>query len=94
MNAVYPTRLIFFSSNPIRAYVSVEEPTRPSCTEAQKQGTISIPFSKNIHFVGREELLGRIEELLNDTRYSHRVALVGLGGIGYGQSTYLSCIYS
>ncbi|KAG9762710.1 hypothetical protein KCU73_g1786, partial [Aureobasidium melanogenum] len=46
---------------------------------------MSIPSSKNIHFVGREGLLGRIEELLDDTRYSHRVALVGLGGIGKSQ---------
>ena len=41
-----------------------------------------VPFAKDEDFVGRQALLAQVGKLLEDTRHSPRVALVGLGGIG------------
>src|SRR5215471_9570197 len=40
----------------------------------------SVPFERNKQFVGREDILSRIEEGLQN---EHLVCLYGLGGIGY-----------
>jgi hypothetical protein len=40
----------------------------------------SVPFKRDKQFVGREDIIGQIEEGL---RTEHRVSLYGLGGIGY-----------
>ena len=39
-----------------------------------------VPFSRDDKFVGREDVLRRIEEGLKG---GHRVSLAGIGGIGY-----------
>ncbi|KAL8383280.1 hypothetical protein RB595_006844 [Gaeumannomyces hyphopodioides] len=44
-----------------------------------------IPLSKNTYFVGREEILGKLEKKLFSEDGPRHVALVGLGGIGKTQ---------
>ena len=41
-----------------------------------------IPFSQNRAFVGRKDVLDRIDAVFSDTEADHRVAIYGLGGIG------------
>ena len=64
-----------FSLPTVRAYVWIHQLTH-------SQAAFQMPFTKDKDFVGREELLARIDELLEDTSNSPRAALVGLGGVG------------
>ena len=41
-----------------------------------------MPFRKDDDFVVREEVINDIDECFSRNTSSHRVALVGLGGIG------------
>jgi len=42
-----------------------------------------MPFDRDEDFVGREEVLHSIDRILSDRRPVRRLALAGLGGIGY-----------
>ena len=47
-----------------------------------------VPYSRNHHFTGRDDLLSELEEKLKDAkpkRFNHRVAIYGLGGVGKTQ---------
>jgi tetratricopeptide (TPR) repeat protein len=44
-----------------------------------------IPFPRNEGFVGRDEQLGQLEELLFSPGHQHKVAITGLGGVGKTQ---------
>jgi tetratricopeptide (TPR) repeat protein len=47
-----------------------------------------MPYDRNPHFVGRNELLRRLRQELvetNPNRYGHRVAMYGMGGVGKTQ---------
>jgi len=55
-----------------------------------------VPYQENRLFVGREELLSQLFEMLHDSQeyqHNHRVALYGLGGVGKTQ-TALKYVYS
>jgi tetratricopeptide (TPR) repeat protein len=60
------------------------------------EDTFMVPYERNIHFSGRDDLVEKIEEELRrheSGRLNHRVALYGLGGIGKTQ-TALEYVYS
>jgi hypothetical protein len=42
----------------------------------------TVPFARDGNFVGRIEIMKSIDELLSTSGNHHRVALVGIGGIG------------
>jgi hypothetical protein len=42
-----------------------------------------MPFDRDEDFVGREKVLHSIDRILSDRRTVRRLALAGLGGIGY-----------
>jgi len=47
-----------------------------------------VPYQRNPHFIGRDELLNQLRTILCDSKpkqYNHRIALYGLGGIGKTQ---------
>src|SRR5271170_7393269 len=47
-----------------------------------------MPYQRNPHFTGRDELLTLLNEKLRDVsakKYSHRVAIYGMGGVGKTQ---------
>ncbi|KAL2859137.1 purine and uridine phosphorylase [Aspergillus lucknowensis] len=44
-----------------------------------------VPFQKNLGFVGREEEIARIEELIEQTNGPAKIAICGLGGVGKTQ---------
>lgn len=47
-----------------------------------------MPYQRNPHFTGRDEILTLLSEKLRDTdikKYNHRVAIYGMGGIGKTQ---------
>ena len=47
-----------------------------------------MPYERNPHFTGRDELLVLLNEKLRDTedkKYNHRVAIYGMGGVGKTQ---------
>jgi tetratricopeptide (TPR) repeat protein len=47
-----------------------------------------MPYQRNPHFTGRDELLNLLNEKLRDTgakKYTHRVAIYGMGGVGKTQ---------
>jgi tetratricopeptide (TPR) repeat protein len=47
-----------------------------------------MPYQRNPHFTGRDELLTLLSEKLRDTsakKYNHRVAIYGIGGVGKTQ---------
>ena len=47
-----------------------------------------MPYQRNPHFTGRDELLSLLNERLRDTsakKYNHRVAIYGMGGVGKTQ---------
>jgi len=47
-----------------------------------------MPYQRNAHFTGRDELLTLLSEKLRDTgvkKYNHRVAIYGMGGVGKTQ---------
>lgn len=44
-----------------------------------------IPFARDEDFVGRENILEKLSNMFSEPKkYLHRVALQGLGGVGYG----------
>lgn len=67
--------LIFWQLN---QQVSLE----PVVTQSWQNQYI-LPFSRDQNFVGREEIIDNIDLILSDDRTVRRLALVGLGGIGY-----------
>ena len=50
--------------------------------DAPKQGFRIMPYSQNDNFTGRESLCARLAEILSKSGH-RRVALYGLGGVGY-----------
>ena len=58
-------------------------------TDFKRQGSVKIrvttvmPFERDEDFVGREDIIKMIDESFSKSRSTRRVALVGLGGIGY-----------
>lgn len=42
-----------------------------------------IPFVRDQDFVGREDIINKIDRVFSDRRGFRRLALAGLGGIGY-----------
>ena len=58
-------------------------------TDFKRQGSVKIrfttvmPFERDEDFVGREDIIKMIDESFSKSRFTRRVALVGLGGIGY-----------
>lgn len=55
-----------------------------------------VPYQENPLFVGRDDLLVRLCDILHDSKeyqFNHRVALFGLGGVGKTQ-TALKYVYS
>ncbi|KAL2861059.1 purine and uridine phosphorylase [Aspergillus lucknowensis] len=44
-----------------------------------------VPFQKNLGFVGREEEISRIKELIEQTNGPAKIAICGLGGVGKTQ---------
>src|SRR5271169_4995184 len=47
-----------------------------------------MPYQRNPHFTGRDDLLTLLSEKLRDTsakKYNHRVAIYGMGGVGKTQ---------
>ncbi|MCJ1452831.1 hypothetical protein MMC28_003176 [Mycoblastus sanguinarius] len=45
----------------------------------------TVPFRRDVHFVGRQDILERLRVILQSPGYHNRAALVGLGGIGKSQ---------
>lgn len=43
-----------------------------------------MPFAQDEDFVGREDILASLEEGFSQSTTLRRMALAGLGGIGYG----------
>jgi hypothetical protein len=41
-----------------------------------------IPFERDEDFVGREDILEKISNKFAKSKYFHRIALQGLGGVG------------
>jgi hypothetical protein len=41
-----------------------------------------IPFRQDRHFIGRKDILQRLENIFEEVQYHKRAALVGLGGVG------------
>jgi hypothetical protein len=64
------------------------EKTRRSETTSTDDEKFIVPYQRNPHFKGREELLTKLHtklcEIIPD-QYNHRVALYGLGGVGKTQ---------
>ena len=59
--------------------------TNINCQEAkQTEARIMIPFERDEDFVGREDILEKLSDMFSKPKYLHRVALQGLGGVGYG----------
>ena len=84
----------------IRAYVTNERLPRPGwsspASRAEPSGVWNVPYRRNPHFTGRDDLLDRIQQQLtppqqSDSTQARRVALTqpqaikGLGGIGKTQ---------
>src|SRR5271155_344855 len=47
-----------------------------------------MPYQRNPHFTGRDELLSLLSDKLRDKstkKYNHRVAIYGMGGVGKTQ---------
>ncbi|KAL2124933.1 hypothetical protein VTJ04DRAFT_1298 [Mycothermus thermophilus] len=55
------------------------------CLREQPSPGIFIPFSRNLRFVDRGDILDRIAKKFNQHQYHTRVAIVGLGGAGKSQ---------
>jgi tetratricopeptide (TPR) repeat protein len=70
---------------------------RPVVPEIRRiEDKFMLPYDRNIHFSGRDDLVAKVEEELTrhePGRQNHRVALYGLGGIGKTQ-TALEYVYS
>jgi len=43
-----------------------------------------VPFERDEDFVGREDILEKLSNMFSESKYLHRVALQGLGGVGCG----------
>ena len=57
------------------------------------EGVFLLPFIRDAKFVGREDILQKIETLVSGAQEQACVALVGLGGIGYDISMLLTMAY-
>jgi len=56
--------------------------------QPQRPKVFMIPYDRNPHFVGRDDLLSQLREELQETKpkkYNHRVAIYGMGGVGKTQ---------
>ncbi|KAL6231675.1 hypothetical protein BDW75DRAFT_36773 [Aspergillus navahoensis] len=53
--------------------------------DASKYRHVMIPFARNPHFVGRQEEIQRIENLINVPDGPRKLAITGLGGVGKTQ---------
>lgn len=47
----------------------------------QTEPTFTVPFQRDSRFVGRTDVIAELHQKLASSR---RVALVGIGGVGYG----------
>jgi hypothetical protein len=62
--------------------------TQPRDTSQQVENKFIVPFEDNPYFLGRDQFLETLKAKLSDDtsrRYTHRVALHGMGGIGKSQ---------
>ena len=50
--------------------------------DSSRQRVVIIPFSQNRAFVGREDVLDKIDAIFHDAKVDCRVAIYGLGGVG------------
>ena len=44
-----------------------------------------MPFDRDEDFIGREDVIHNINSILSNRRTVRRIALTGLGGIGYAK---------
>ena len=56
--------------------------TTEDLSPALRKPTVVVPFRRDVDFVDRGDFLKRVDERCSQT--AGRVALVGLGGVGYG----------
>lgn len=47
-----------------------------------------VPYSRNPHFIGRGDVIEKIETALNKQQ---RVAIAGVSGVGYARSPKIPC---
>jgi hypothetical protein len=55
----------------------------------QKTPLSTVPFDRDLDFVGRQDILIALESRFSQRESHRRVVLVGLGGVGYAFSPYL-----
>lgn len=60
-----------------QAYIIGPTSTNPG------RGQSILPFGRDEDFVGREEIIMKIDQMFSESRSLRRVALEGLGGVGY-----------
>ncbi|KAJ4256811.1 hypothetical protein NW762_008907 [Fusarium torreyae] len=46
------------------------------------KAAINIPFYRSANFLGREDILDRLEDIFNSAQHHRRAALIGMGGMG------------
>ncbi|KAK2788839.1 hypothetical protein FQN53_003026 [Emmonsiellopsis sp. PD_33] len=56
-------------------------PNQPPLIKASS----TVPFRRDRLFVGRQDIISRVESIIDDTLIHNRVALVGMGGVGKSQ---------
>ena len=59
--------------------------TNASCLDKLAGSLLMIPYPEDPHFTGREDIMDSIKSKLETER---RVALTGIGGVGYVDSTF------
>lgn len=94
VNKVHDILLSIFSSKPYPA--DDKDNTRSATPLRHVEDTFVVPYPRNIHFSGRDDLLEDLRRKSNETepgRYNHSVAIFGMGGIGKTQ-TALEYVYS
>jgi len=58
---------------------------------SQQPKATTLPFRRDEDFVGREDILEEIGRKLTKLKSLRRVALIGLGGVGYSTLHSLIC---
>ena len=56
---------------------------RPGATQNNAKNLSTLPFPRDPRFVGREDILARLDSIYEQPLTHGRAALHGLGGIGY-----------
>jgi len=63
-----------------------------SAQQANTKTIFTIPYARNLDFVGREEYIQDIEKRFSGPCKTNFVAIHGLGGIGYSKLSDLCCL--